>query len=82
MTTGCAWVLLGPGRGAGSSLILADSSHAPCAARYPATTDIDYKMMIGYGANGDRYENWLLNLTPTRDTQQPFVGVVRQPSPG
>lgn len=41
---------------------------------YPATTDVDYKMMIGYGANADRYETWLSNLTPTRDTQQPFVG--------
>jgi len=40
---------------------------------YPATTDVDYKMLIGYGANADRYENWLSNLTPTRDTQQPFA---------
>ena len=45
---------------------------------YPATTDVDYKMLIGYGANADRYENWLSNLTPTRDTQQPFVGTAPQ----
>ena len=45
---------------------------------YPATTDVDYKMLIGYGANADRYETWLSNLTPTRDTQQPFVGVAPQ----
>jgi len=41
---------------------------------YPKTTDVDYKMLIGYGANSDRYETWLSNLTPTRDTQQPFAG--------
>ena len=41
---------------------------------YPATTDVDYKLLIGYGANADRYETWLSNLTPTRDTQQPFAG--------
>jgi len=45
---------------------------------YPATTDVDYKMLIGYGANADRYETWLANVTPTRDSQQPFVGVAPQ----
>jgi alkaline phosphatase len=40
---------------------------------YPQTTDVDYKMLIGYGANADRYETWLSNVTPTRDTQQPFA---------
>ncbi len=40
---------------------------------YPATTDIDYKMLIGYGANADRYETWLTNATPTQDSQQPFI---------
>jgi len=30
-------------------------------------------MLIGYGANADRYETWLSNLTPTRDPQQPFA---------
>ncbi|MFO1082859.1 MAG: alkaline phosphatase [Reyranellaceae bacterium] len=42
---------------------------------YPATTDVDYKMLVGYGANADRYETWLANVTPTRDTQQPFATV-------
>ncbi|MFO1432856.1 MAG: alkaline phosphatase [Candidatus Competibacteraceae bacterium] len=42
---------------------------------YPETTDIDYKMLIGYGANADRYETWLKNPKPTQDSQQPFVGV-------
>jgi alkaline phosphatase len=31
-------------------------------------------MLIGYGANSDRYETWLANPTPTQDSQQPFVG--------
>ena len=41
---------------------------------YPETTDVDFKMLIGYGANADRYENWLGNPKPTQDSQQPFVG--------
>jgi alkaline phosphatase len=40
---------------------------------YPETTDIDHKMLIGYGANADRYETWLANEKPTQDSQQPFV---------
>jgi alkaline phosphatase len=39
---------------------------------YPQTTHVDRKMLIGYGANADRYENWLPSAFPTRDTQQPF----------
>jgi len=39
---------------------------------YPQTTHIDGKMLIGYGANADRYETWLPSRFPTRDTQQPF----------
>jgi alkaline phosphatase len=42
---------------------------------YPATTDIDRKLLIGYGANADRYEDWLTNPGPIRDSQQPFNGV-------
>lgn len=41
---------------------------------YPETTDIDFKMLIGYGANADRYETWLANPQPMRDVQQPFAG--------
>lgn len=41
---------------------------------YPVTTDIDYKMLIGYAANADRYEDWLANPRPLRDSQQPFNG--------
>ncbi len=39
---------------------------------YPQTTDIDFKMLIGYGSNTDRYENWQTNPLPIHDTQQPF----------
>jgi alkaline phosphatase len=35
-------------------------------------TDITGKLLIGYGANADRYETWLTNPQPTQDTQQPF----------
>lgn len=41
---------------------------------YPATTDVDGKMLIGYGANADRYEAWVSNTTPVQDSQQPFIG--------
>lgn len=41
---------------------------------YPINTDVDGKILIGYGANADRYENWLTNAQPTQDSQQPFVG--------
>jgi alkaline phosphatase len=39
---------------------------------YPATTDVDRKLLIGYAANADRYEDWLTNPQPLRDSQQPF----------
>lgn len=39
---------------------------------YPVSTHVDHKMLIGYGANADRYETWLPSLFPARDTQQPF----------
>ncbi|HEY6894110.1 MAG TPA: alkaline phosphatase [Rhodanobacteraceae bacterium] len=39
---------------------------------YPETTNIDKKLLIGYGANADRYETWLPNAFPTKDSQQPF----------
>ena len=42
---------------------------------YPADTDIQGKVLIGYGANADRYETWLSNSRPTADSQQPFIGV-------
>jgi alkaline phosphatase len=41
---------------------------------YPETTDIDRKLLIGYGANADRHETWLSSPTPVRDGAQPFAG--------
>ncbi len=41
---------------------------------YPTTTDPDYKMLIGYAANADRYEDWLTAPLPLRDSQQPTTG--------
>ena len=40
---------------------------------YPVTTDPDRKMLIGYAANADRYEDWLTNPRPVQDSQQPFI---------
>ncbi len=42
---------------------------------YPTTTDPDYKILIGYAANADRYEDWLTNPLPLRDSQQPFDAI-------
>jgi len=40
---------------------------------YPETTDIDYRILVGYGANADRYESFRTNALPLQDGQQPFV---------
>ncbi|MEK8051301.1 alkaline phosphatase [Ideonella sp. DXS22W] len=40
---------------------------------YPETTDIDHRLLVGYGANADRHEDWRTNPQPLRDGQQPFV---------
>ena len=42
---------------------------------YPTTTDVDYRLLIGYGANGDRNENYRTRPRPTNDSQQPGNGV-------
>lgn len=41
---------------------------------YPVTMDPDFKLLIGYGANADRNEDWRSNPQPSHDTQQPFDG--------
>jgi len=28
---------------------------------YPTTTDIDFRMLVGYACNADRYEDWITN---------------------
>ncbi|MBI4626779.1 MAG: alkaline phosphatase [Verrucomicrobia bacterium] len=39
---------------------------------YPATTNPDRKLLVGYAANADRYEDWQSNPRPLRDSGQPF----------
>jgi alkaline phosphatase len=39
---------------------------------YPMTTDVDFRLLIGYAANADRFEDWRTNPQPLRDGQQPF----------
>ena len=41
---------------------------------YPTTTDVDFRMLIGYAANADRYEDFRTNELPLRDSQQPTAG--------
>lgn len=41
---------------------------------FPETTDVDRRLLIGYAANSDRYEDWMTNAQPLRDSQQPFNG--------
>src|SRR6266404_1279008 len=38
---------------------------------YPQTFDINGKILIGYGANADRYEGWLTKPLPVRDSLLP-----------
>lgn len=39
---------------------------------FPTTTNVDYRLLIGYGANADRNEDWRTNPEPIHDTQQPL----------
>ncbi len=41
---------------------------------YPVTMDPDFRMLVGYAANADRYEDWRTNPLPLRDSQQPGNG--------
>jgi len=49
-------------------------NYSMAADGYPVTTDIDYRMIIGYAANADRKEDFLTNPFPLRDSQQPTAG--------
>ena len=40
---------------------------------YPQTTDIDNRILVGYGSNADRMEDFRTNLQPLQDNQQPFT---------
>ena len=48
-------------------------SYVMAADGYPQTTDIDKRLLVGYGANSDRFEDWRTNALPLQDVQQPFV---------
>ena len=43
-------------------------SYKILADGYPESMDIDGKLLVGYGASGDRYENWLTNPTTIIDS--------------
>ena len=38
---------------------------------FPASYDIDGKLLVGFGGNGDRYENWLTPGKPSRESLTP-----------
>ena len=52
---------------------------------YPVTTDIDFRMLVGYACNADRFENWLTNLLPLQNashgiaTSPPLPGYPQNP---
>jgi alkaline phosphatase len=43
---------------------------------FPDRVDIDHKLLMGYGANPDRYEDWLANEKPMLDAQHPFAATL------
>ncbi len=47
--------------------------YAFAADGYPEDTNVDRRLLIGYGGNADRHEDWRTNLRPLQDGQQPFV---------
>ncbi len=40
---------------------------------YPSTTDIDFRMLVGYACNADRYEDWITNPLPTQNSSHGVV---------
>jgi alkaline phosphatase len=38
---------------------------------YPASYDVDGKVLVGFGASGDRYEDWLTNEKPIIESLTP-----------
>ena len=38
---------------------------------YPASYDVEGKLLVGFGANGDRYESWLTPAKPSRESLTP-----------
>lgn len=75
-TSGQGTAAGGPREGVVGAYTSAGFPYYPIAADgYPMTTDPDYKMLVGYAGNADRYEDWLTNPLPIRDSQQPFNNV-------
>ncbi len=48
-----------------------DIEYAPGINGFPKTADIDGKLLIGFGANADRYEGWLSKPLPVIDSLLP-----------
>ena len=46
-------------------------SYQILADGYPASMDVDHKVLVGFGANSDRYESWLAKPTPVIDSLVP-----------
>ena len=40
---------------------------------YPVTTDIDFRMLVGYACNADRYEDWITNPLPIQNASHGIV---------
>ncbi|MDT7838449.1 alkaline phosphatase [Aquabacterium sp. OR-4] len=49
---------------------------------YPETTDIDQRLLVGYGANADRHEDWRTNPRPWRDANAVAPGVAARVASG
>jgi alkaline phosphatase len=41
--------------------------YPPGSFGYPATTDIDFRMIVGYACNADRFEDWITNPLPLQN---------------
>jgi alkaline phosphatase len=48
-----------------------DYNNAPDG--YPITTDIDFRMLIGFACNADRYEDWISNPFPLSNASHSIV---------
>jgi alkaline phosphatase len=47
---------------------------------YPVTSDIDFRMLIGYACNADRYEDWITNPFPIQNASHGII--TTPPLPG
>src|SRR6185503_16403812 len=42
-------------------------NYIPAPDGYPQTTDIDFRMLVGYACNADRFEDWLTKPLPLQN---------------